>query len=81
MNILAESMTKLHWRGLAIRVWREETSIESAPDNKDLVEAVENSPSKLGNELAASILRVDRVNAVEILDSNGNGIVLYRDWP
>jgi hypothetical protein len=32
-------------------------------------------------DLAKHLLEIDRVNAVEVKNAQGNGVVLYKDWP
>lgn len=32
-------------------------------------------------KVARGLIRVPNVNAVEVVDFNGYGVVLYRDWP
>lgn len=33
------------------------------------------------SKLAGTLLEMDRVNAVEVKDKAGNGLVIYKDWP
>jgi len=38
-------------------------------------------PMDTSEDLLAKLLALERVNAVEILDSDGCGTVVYKDWP
>lgn len=90
MTILRETMRR-YWRKfgdqeLTIRVWR-----EWPLNGREYMELDEASVANLidptlnpGSDtlkLATSILKCQWVNAVEVLDRNGNGDVLYKDWP
>lgn len=66
-----------------VRVWRAEDSIEAAcnPDNGDIIATIE----ALGaNASAADIIlaveQLPRIEAIEVLDANGNGPLLYPNW-
>lgn len=70
---------------LYVRVWREESIDASAIEIdhaeliaqiKDLVQIDDTTLS-----LAKKVLALPNVNAVEVLRRDGNGTVLYRDWP
>jgi len=82
MNILRESMTRIALEHITIRIWREEP-LNAQPDNRDIMEKIKKIVSKPYNPLvlANQIIGFDRVNAVEVLDKNFQGEVLYRDWP
>ena len=81
-----ESMTLiLDIPQIRIRVWREEHELRRDYDNSDLgIEAwsVANSNPQQGlvPALAEALVKLPRVNAVEVL-SGGNGIVCYSSWP
>lgn len=86
MNILRESMTRVETGWFAVRVWRQEESLISPPDNKDMTSLIlemasDNSGKLAPTILAQNILKIDRVNAVEVLDKMGNGEVVYKNWP
>lgn len=73
---------RLFW--VTVRVWREETRVKDdyTLDNQDLQAAVHGFwPNPHLGELALLLLRLERVNAVEVKDESGNGVVLYREWP
>ena len=87
MKVLCESMTKFSvingpssaWD---VRVWREETG-DARVDHAALKEQSIplREPGDTGVQFARKVLALDRVNAVEVIDENGNGAVLYKDWP
>lgn len=91
MNIYFESMTKIifhaePWRVLNIRCWRQEDNYENEntdAKNKEEIEAalkgIENKTNKI--DVANHLLKIERMNAVEVLDDKGNGPVVYKDWP
>lgn len=82
MKILRESMTKVQTSRFTVRVWREEPSQLAVADNKDMVALIREVGEDLcGVALAEKIIKIDRVNAVEVLDGMGNGEVIYKDWP
>ncbi len=94
MEIYIESMTKVivPWAGLVIRCWRQEDMIDDKTNKKNQEElrlfVLNKDNSDLfsigGNScypIAEAVLKLERMNAVEVLDGAGNGVVLYRDWP
>jgi hypothetical protein len=86
MNILRESMTKVQtiMPYFTVRVWREEP-LDAVVDHAELglqIQAIAREGVDVTDvELAKKILALPRMNAVEVLKHNGNGTVLYRDWP
>jgi hypothetical protein len=86
-----ESMTKLHVGRFLVRVWRAESGLKDSYEhaNRDLYEVakllnnkwVENLFVIQPTEVANEYLKLDRINAVEVLDADGNGMVVYPDWP
>lgn len=79
-----ESMTRFECLNFNVRVWREENDLEY--DNRDLqkiVKAYETTDwGGYGMRLMIeSITGLPRVNAVEVLQKNGDGFVIYPDWP
>lgn len=84
MTILVESMTQLsveHWK---IRIWREETG-DDPVDHDALKKEVASLyvPADTGVQFARKVMAgIDLVNAIEVIHNlNGNGAVLYKDWP
>lgn len=70
--------------GRVIRCWRQEDSPDF--DVEDNQVAIYNalqgtSPTLTDHEIALTVLQLDRVNAVEVLNRFGCGVVLYKNWP
>lgn len=81
-----ESMTRFKLPGLTIRIWREENDNVADPNTfdkpLDLQEALDKLDlEKSFYEMAKKLLELAKVNAVEILDPAGDGIVIYKNWP
>jgi len=78
-------MTKIVSPPWTIRVWRQEPlDYQQSVRNVDLRERAMNACVEVGGDaffIAMEIMGLDRVNAVEVLDADGNGEVLYKDWP
>lgn len=81
MTVLRETMTRFVGVDYNIRVWRQE---DEAPIDR---EAFRRQVYELLNdwngiaEWGRKILAMPHVNAVEVLDAEGNGTVEYKDWP
>lgn len=83
-NRVYESMTRVKSQGWTVRVWRDEPNLEAAiaPDNLDIERVVKGvsyrgfSVSNLIRELEA----LPCIAAIEVLDADGNGTLLYPDW-
>lgn len=79
-------MTRIDWKGLKIRIWRKEES-ESFSDeqtrNDISVVLVGYNGTSFGRMYVAKhiLQTLPRANAVEVLNDNGDGVVLYADWP
>jgi hypothetical protein len=84
---VAESMTKIKLDdGRIVRVWRNEDpgNLQGsyAQANKSMLFAVRNwAKIHPMADLAERILAVEAVSAVEIIEEDGCGIVLYKEWP
>ena len=84
MTTLIESMHKFSFGEYSIRVWREEP-----PDYEWSEDDVSQFNGGLPlsdipyskTQIAAGILALPKVNAVEVLDREGNGVVFYNNWP
>lgn len=66
-----------------VRVWRSEASLEAAanPDRTDIFAAVESvGPDATPLAIIAELEKLDRIAAIEVLDADGNGVLLYPDW-
>jgi len=89
MTLLLESMTPLTIGDYSVRVWRGEPlpffdDARHHFDKSDIIRAI-NALDILEDpdpfEIAKTLIDLPRVNAVEVLDPEKHGIVLYRDWP
>lgn len=81
-----ESMTTIKIARLTIRVWRDEEEVAEFYPNADLATAAAEYWRKdMGNPTRAGLARLiaamPRVNAVEVKDGDGEGIVCYVQWP
>lgn len=83
MAAVIESMTKIRYRKWTIRIWRDENPKVPKPnyDNSDILQAIRKvKPQHLGL-LCTVIESMPRINAFEILDGKGMGLVVYPEWP
>lgn len=91
-NRQIESMTRLKVARLTIRVWRTEEQ-SAVIDNRDLlywqsrwkgnvtdVEFSKEYEGALMTKLAEELEKFPRIAAIEILNLDGNGILIYPDW-
>jgi hypothetical protein len=83
-----ESMKRMLFDQYTLRIWRGEDSIQSSYDFDELEENVREwvnyrniGRGYTADMLAMFVLKQPRVNAVEVVDNRGDGIVLYREWP
>jgi hypothetical protein len=82
-----ESTKEFKIQGFIVRVWRDEdrTNIKDEYDNEDLVNVAHKLSPQSGwhsiSKLALVIAAEPRVNAVQVKDAAGDGIVLYVNWP
>ena len=84
MSILVEQMIKVALPKYTIRVWRQQTEdFEHNPDGKVVdIESIATKNQDLHPKaLALSILLLPNVNAVEVVDQQHGGVVVYNDWP
>jgi hypothetical protein len=72
-------MSKFNVGPWTFRVWREQVSLHY--DNDDLWKVTHRQQMEGVKDVALRLLQLDRVNAVEFTDREGNGEVLYKDWP
>lgn len=85
MNRLYESMTRASCWDHIVRVWREEPTFRSGPD-EEIARLLQNVRlERLKGVLEVSRISqvldaLDRIAAYEILDQNGHGVVVYPDW-
>lgn len=81
MSVLRETMTRFVGVDYNIRVWRQE---DEAPIDREVFRRdAYNLLKRCGSiaEWGRKILAMPHVNAVEVLDAEGNGTVEYKDWP
>jgi uncharacterized protein YigA (DUF484 family) len=83
MSILVEQMIRVSLPKYTVRVWRQQTEeYEHTTQGISDVEAVAHKNQDLHPKaLALSILLLPNVNAVEVLDWEKDGVVVYNDWP
>jgi hypothetical protein len=79
-----ESITQYtHVDGRQVRVWRAEKSAAKAKDS--FIEAVTSTFAMHVHQdlrtIAEALARLDGVAAVEAKGPDGNGLVIYTEWP
>lgn len=76
-----ESMFKKTLKnGRVIRVWRNERTLEAHYNNYDINETINICQDYLVPDLIKAICQHSFITAVEVLDTDGNGVVYYNDW-
>lgn len=86
--VFVEAMTRFTAaNGAVMRVWSrmDSESVTREEVARDLMgkfaTQLEKDRGYTGDELALAVLRMrDDITAVEVVDSNGNGVVLYGEW-
>lgn len=92
MELYYESMTKviyqLHaWYQLTIRCWRQEPDYQDektdTQNTTDIMAALKEIKKDEATKLsiAKHLIKLERMNAVEVLDQQQNGSLIYADWP
>lgn len=77
-----ESMHKFQLAQFTVRVWREEEQRQNRYFSPELgVAAFEAADLEDRGEVSACFERCPSVTAVEVLDLNGQGGVVYTVWP
>ena len=68
--------------GRVIRVWRDRTKelLAASYDDADIV-ATCIAQANNDTQLLSSLAKLKGVNAVELVDANGHGTVVYSSWP
>jgi len=68
--------------GRVIRVWRDRTKelLAASYDDADIV-ATCIAQANNDTQLLSSLAKLKGVNAVELVDANGQGTVVYSAWP
>jgi len=83
MNRIYESMTRIQHYQFTVRVWCRETEFnwrDKSGPRSEIVEALEHLPAS-PLLIAETLDAFSEVSAYEILDENGNGAIVYPDWP
>jgi hypothetical protein len=80
MSKLRESMTPIKYGIYSVRIWRQE-ELSGPIDNQDLINVASQYEIASCQDLADLLIDLPRVNAVEVLDVKGFGVVLYNNWP
>ena len=78
-----ESMRRVNLSGgRVVRVWRDRTKdlLAASYDDADIV-ATCIAQATNDTQLLAALGKHKNVNAVELVDANGNGTVIYTSWP
>ena len=80
-----ESMTTFQRDGLTIRIWQAEDEVLDSYDRSDLElrlgQILFNMDTPRIGKVAEALANLPGVNAVEVKNAKGNGIVLYKEWP
>jgi len=78
-----ESMRRVNLsNGRVLRVWRDRTKelLSASYDAADIVSTcIANATND--TQLMAAVAKLKNVNAVELVDANGQGTVVYTSWP
>ncbi len=83
-DLLIESMTVLSVNKLRVRVWKQETDdlkVDRRPLHDVHRKLIMSSTGITMAGVAKAFIDVEDVNAVEVTDSIGNGLVVYKNWP
>jgi len=84
MKIYVESISRIHFKNkYRIRCWRKEKPGFSHTDTlKDIRKIVaEFEETMLPQQMAQQLLEIKRMNAAEVVNTKGYGVVLYKNWP
>ena len=78
-----ESMRRVNLsNGRVVRVWRDRTkeNLSASYDDADIVSTCITNATN-DTQLLAALAKLKGVNAVELVDANGQGTVVYTSWP
>lgn len=83
MSVLIESMTRISLPRYTVRVWRQqpEDFTYSPGQFSDIESVARANEYDAPSELAKKIAALPNVNAVEVLDWDKGGVVVYNNWP
>ena len=75
---LIENMYKRKWGGYTLRFWWQEPTLSDLLLLDDMLAVRFDLPVR---EIALRLLSLRGMNSVEWVDAEGNGEVLYKEWP
>lgn len=80
---VVESMTKISLPKYVVRVWRDQPQdYEHLPGlYTDLHSVAQANQDASASTLAKSLAALPHVSAVEVLDWDSGGVVVYNNWP
>lgn len=78
---IIESMTKIQVGSKIIRVWRNEPALQASYNNSDLINLCHELSGFPIDSVASVLAEAPRVNAVEVLNEDGSGVLIYPAWP
>jgi hypothetical protein len=84
MKIYIESVSRVHFKNkYRIRCWRKEkTGYSHADTLRDIRKVTAHfKETMLPYQMAKQLLEIKRMNAAEVVNTKGYGVVLYRNWP
>lgn len=89
MNTLTESMTRMQSSGYTVRIWREEEAPNKIAGKSELhahfrelcEQQYRQDNTTYASYIATELLKLPKVNAVEVLVDGGDGLVVYKNWP
>ena len=80
-----ERMRKFRILNHAVRLWIEDTGLNEEYFGYVVRDAMkvfgEYHPERHIRVVATKIVDIPGINAVEIIDGEGSGVVVYKDWP
>ena len=89
MAAVIESMTRVERGPYIVRIWRQEEvivdkdTLKDGYDNDDVRLVILRIPwtSLNPKRIVEEVVKLPRINAVEVINRQGDGIVYYPDWP
>lgn len=92
MELYYESMTKVIfqlqvWNQLTIRCWRQEPDYKDEETDSKNLSDIQNALKEIKKDeatklsIANHLIKLERMNAVEVLDAQFSGPLVYKDWP